>query len=453
MARKGIQNGGAMFLMSPHRHRCCQHNAGHAWPYWAQHLYYATPDDGLAAVMYAPCVVTARVGDGAEVRIRQETGYPFEEDVTLTVSTDAPTTFPLHLRIPGWCKDAEITVNGRAIEAAIVPGRLTRLEREWSDGDEVRLRLPMSTKVRRWPANHDFASVHRGPLTFSLDIGERRRRVEDAGAQNKDLTDEEVARLNERWPAVEILPEGDWNYALVEDPEVRVASARDVPEGASPWTPETAPIVLETNARRLPEWQLDMYGLAAPLQDSPAYTEEPVEWVRLIPMGAARIRISAFPVASNGPDANRWTEPRRQKRMFEASASHTYETDMVEAIADNVEPASSNDHGVARHTFWPHRGTLEWLQASFDEERDVSAVSVYWFDDRASGGQCRVPASWRVLYREGTRWIPVATSDEFGTARDQFNTVTFEGVRTDALRLEIQLQEGYSAGVLEWAVD
>lgn len=452
----GIQNGGPMFLMSPHRHRCCQHNAGHGWPYYAQHLWYATPDGGLAAILLGESAVTATVGDGSEVTIRETSGYPFEQSVSFTIETETPTRFPFYVRIPGWCSDASIRVNGELLSDRPSPGSLRGIEREWANGDSLELALPMITRFHRWEDNHGALSVHRGPLTYSLDISAEHRRIEDAGAQNKELTDEEAAELNRRWPAFEILPSGAWNYGLVltegGEPSVTVAESQSPADGVSPWTPETSPVRLKAAARRIPAWQIDMYGLAAPLQDSPAYTEEPVEQVSLIPMGAARIRVSAFPVASDSGEANRWEEPRRRQKLFDATASHTYSGDQPEAVADGIEPVDSGDQAVARHTFWPHKGTLEWLQAGFENDREISAVSVYWFDD-GEDGECRVPESWRVLYRRGDRWLPVATSDTFSTARDTFNTVTFEAVETDAVRLEIQLQPGFSAGVLEWTID
>jgi len=446
----GIQNGGAMFLMSPHRHRCCQHNAGHGWPYYAQHLWYATPDNGLAAVLYSECTVTAKVGKDATVTIDEQTDYPFGETVRLEISLDAPTRFPLSLRIPGWCTDAKISVNGQPVPVQAQPGTLSTIVRNWRDGDVIELVLPMEVRVHRWEANHGAVSIDRGPLSYALDIGEEYRLVEDAGAQNKNLTDEQIARLNKRWPAYEILPTGAWNYGLLPDQPI-VVEQYGLGVG-SPWTPDTTPVALWAKARRIPQWQIDMYGLAAPLQDSPARTDEPVETVRLIPMGAARIRISAFPVASTDPDAHVWSEPQRPKRLYDASASHTYAGDRVSAIADDIVPANSNDHAVPRHTFWPHTGTTEWLQATFDEPRTVRSVSVYWFDDTGVG-RCRVPVSWTLHYRQGNQWHPVATTDEFGVEKDRFNTVTFEPVQTDALRLEVVLQPDFSGGVLEWKIE
>lgn len=448
----GIQNGGFMYLMSPHRHRCCQHNAGHGWPYYAQHLWYATPDNGLAAVLFNACTVTAQVARDTTVTIAEETSYPFNETVRFTVSLDAPAEFPLSFRIPGWCDNASLSVNGSRVDVRTPAGKLARISRRWSDGDVVELTLPMEVRTRTWEANHDSISVDRGPLTYSLDIGEQAKRYEDAGAQNKKLSPEQVSALNRTWPAFQILPSGDWNYGLEPDQTFRVEQ-RDFPDAGSPWTPEAVPVAIFAKAREIPAWQLDMYGLAAPLQQSPAYTTEQERTVRLIPMGAARIRISAFPTVSTEASATRWTEPQRPKKLFDAEASHTNHSDAVGAVADSVDPRDSDDHAIARHTFWPHTGTLEWLQANFDEPRKVRSVSVYWFDDTASKGRCRVPASWSLSFRDGDTWVPVATTDEFGTYKDQFNSVTFEPVETTAFRLEVQLQENYSAGVLEWKIE
>jgi hypothetical protein len=78
-------------------------------------------------------------------------------------------------------------------------------------------------------------------------------------------------------------------------------------------------------------------------------------------------------------------------------------------------------------------------------------VAVYWFDDTGVG-QCRVPAAWRLFYRSGQDWTPVKTDGDFGTAKDRYNDVRFEPVKTDALKIEVDLQQGFSGGILEWQV-
>ncbi len=84
---------------------------------------------------------------------------------------------------------------------------------------------------------------------------------------------------------------------------------------------------------------------------------------------------------------------------------------------------------------------------------NVGAVEVYWYDDRISGGHCRVPQSWQVLYRDGDQWKPVANPSPYAVEGDKFNRVTFDPITTGGLRLDVELQDNWSAGVLEWRVE
>ena len=120
-------------------------------------------------------------------------------------------------------------------------------------------------------------------------------------------------------------------------------------------------------------------------------------------------------------------------------------------IRDQIDPASSGDHSCRFLHWWPRKGTLEWVQYEF-EEQAVSAVEIYWFDDTGRG-ECRIPKSWRLVYREGGAWRPVTGVDSYGVAKDAFNRTTFDAVRTEALRVEVQLPEGFSAGIHEWRVE
>jgi hypothetical protein len=311
----GLQNDGAMLLFDPHQHRCCQHNVAHGWPKFTEHLWMATGyplgGGGLAAVLYAPCQVTAKVGDGTEVTITETTRYPFDEAITLTLSTPKPVSFPLYLRLPAWCDAGALAINGEDLHFEPGKGHYVLIDRKWADGDTVRLQLPMKISVTTWAKNHDSVSVGRGPLTYSLKIGEKYVRV---GGTDK-------------WPALEIHPTTPWNYGLVLDPKhpegTRAGSfevvQRPWPKDNQPFAAEAAPIELRAQAKKIPAWKLDASGLVGLLQQSPARSDEPTETVTLIPMGAARLRISAFPTIGRGPDAHQWVAPPQKDKAARGS--------------------------------------------------------------------------------------------------------------------------------------
>ncbi|WRZ95404.1 glycoside hydrolase family 127 protein [Streptomyces sp. NBC_01007] len=292
-----FQNGFAMqaFQAGVDQYRCCPHNYGMGWPYFTEELWLASADGGLAAALYAPSRVRATVAGGTTVTVTEETGYPFEDTVTLTISTPHPVRFPLQLRVPGWCKGPRLQVNGTSAAASDGPS-WARVERTWRDGDVVRLQLPQQAKLRSWPGQHGAVGVDRGPLAYSLKIGERYDRY--AG--------------DDTFPAYEVHATTAWNYGLLpETPLTPVQTSAVVPD--QPFTPGTTPLRISAQARKIPEWVADDEQVVAPLQDSPAHSEAPVETVTLIPMGATRLRITSFPTAA--PDGRAWTPEPPFRRL------------------------------------------------------------------------------------------------------------------------------------------
>ena len=451
----GIQNGGPFLMMNPFSSRCCQHNHSHGWPYFNKHLWMATPDNGVCAALYSASEVRVKVGDGTQVRFTEETHYPFEDTIRFRFTAQKAVTFPLYLRLPAWCESPQVSVNGSATEINPKQGKFVRIEREWKSDDAVTLRLPMKVSVQKWTRNHNSVSVNYGPLTFSLKIGERYDRQDSTKTAIGDSNWQKGADTS-KWPSYEIHPTTAWNYGLVLDeqsPEKSFAVKQgNWPADDFPFTTGSAPITMTAKAKRIPEWTLDRYGLCAVLQDSPVLSDEPAEIVSLILMGAARLRISAFPVIGQGSGAHRWTAPAKPNPSpYKATASHCFAGDTVEALADGLSPASSNDQSIPRFTWWDHRGTTEWVQYDFDRAKKVSSVEVYWFDDTGTG-QCRIPKSWRVLYRTAAGWKPVAGAEGGAPSKDQWNRMQFQPVDTSALRLEVELQARFSGGILEWRV-
>lgn len=287
-----IENRGNMFAYTPFEdYRCCQHNVAFGWPYYAEHLWLATQDNGLAAVLYAASEVRAKVGnDGTVVKIIEDTGYPFEEVIEFKVVTKKDVRFPLYLRIPSWCSRPKLYINGKEVKVDASPLSFIRISRKWSNNDIVSLELPMDITVKIWEKNKNSISINRGPLTYSLKIGEQWVRY---GGTDK-------------WPAYEVFPTTPWNYALSVDVKNPAASftfkqvkdkslLRSENMDFQPFSLECAPVELHAKGRRLPQWQMEPNGMIGDLPESPIKSQEPLEDVILVPMGCARLRVSAFP--------------------------------------------------------------------------------------------------------------------------------------------------------------
>lgn len=295
----GVMNAGPFLMMNPFSSRCCQHNHSQGWPYYAENLWLATPDNGVFAALYSESTVKVKVGTGATVEIAETTHYPFDSIIRFEVKMEQPVEFPLYLRVPKWCEGARVKINGTSFEAKAKPGSNIRISRIWQPGDQVELMLPMQLGLTTWEKNHRSVSVNYGPLTFSLKIKEDYIKKESDKTAIRD-SKWQAGVDTSKWPSWEIHPGSDWNYGLVLDKNDPLKSFKisflPWPESNFPFTLSEVPISIEVKARQIPEWTLDQYKLCGVLTDSPVRSNQPDVTVELVPMGAARLRISAFPV-------------------------------------------------------------------------------------------------------------------------------------------------------------
>jgi hypothetical protein len=395
-----IDNDGDMLSYNPYGYRCCQHNTAMGWPYYAQRLWMASGGDGLAAVFYAPNTLTAKVAGGAPVTIEETTDYPFGETVTFVVKTTGATRFPLSLRVPEWCAQAQLALNGKALPAARAQQGWLTVERVWNSGDRLVLTLPMKIGVRRWETMLNAASVSYGPLEFSLRIGENWKPYGD----------------NPKWQKYEVFANTPWNYALALDEKMEL-TRKPGALAAQPFTAEAAPLMIKARARRVPEWRMEPNGLVGEIQLSPVPTTQPLEEVTLIPMGAARLRISMFPVVGAGApwDAN--------PPMVHASA------------ATHKNPPASKGYA------WDGRkGTAEWIEQRYQRPRRLSWSQVAW---TASA----TPASSKLLW-----WDAATQSWKELRTRGSGEKIEFESVETTALRMQVQMAPRQGLRLEEWRV-
>ena len=255
---------------------CCAANFHQGWPKFAASLWMASQDGGLVAAAYSPCEVRVKVGETA-VHVVEETDYPFRGTIRVTVNPSAEVKFPLRLRIPAWAKGTSIKVNGQAHPVAAQAG-FAKIDRSWKAGDVVEMTFPMAPRVVHG-GYRESISVERGPLVFSYPIGEDWVKLRTRG-------------MTADW---QVYPTSEWNYALAVDGDTaRGLLAEEHPVGGSPFALTGTPVKLQVAARKVPAWRA-VDGVADPVPQSPVVSEETEETITLVPYGAAKLRITAFP--------------------------------------------------------------------------------------------------------------------------------------------------------------
>jgi DUF1680 family protein len=384
---------------------CCPTNIVRYIPAMGERVY-AHRGNSLWTVLYMGNTATVPLA-GGKVKLVQQTDYPWQEDITITVHPEKAFAFDLHLRIPSWCKRApSLSLNGTEFKEVVSDRGYVSISRTWQDGDVIQLRLLMPVERvyadPRVKADAGRVALQRGPVVYCLEGVDNHDRVRNlvlprtarlTAAFDKDLLGGVVAVRGEA-------------LAVTRNEEEKLVT-RPMPFRAVPYA-------LWDNRQPGP--------MVVWLPESAELAEVPGE----------------DGVISNG---------------VRIRASHVWSGDTLTALNDGKLPKSSGDHSIPRMTWWDRKGSTEWVSYRFPKPRPVGTAAVYWFDDTGRGG-CRVPAEWRLLWRDGADWRPVRLTGNsaYATKPDTFNRVTFEAVTTRELKLEVKLKPGYSGGILEWTV-
>ncbi|HEX4311440.1 MAG TPA: beta-L-arabinofuranosidase domain-containing protein [Acidobacteriaceae bacterium] len=260
---------------------CCTANFSQGWPKLSNSLILRSgngnddPNDGLVCAVYAPCEVHTAIGQTA-VHLVMDTNYPFRGSVRLSVNPASTSRFPLRLRIPAWATGTEIHVNGER-QPTPSAGSFARIDREWKSADEVRIDFPMRPRLSRW--FHNSVAVERGPLVFSYGIEESWVKLRERG-------------MTADW---QVFPHSQWNYGVKVNAESQQdnITVRENEIRSGVFTRSHAPVELSVKARLLDTWRAED-GVADPLPQDPN-SRNPDQDLTLIPYGAAKLRITAFP--------------------------------------------------------------------------------------------------------------------------------------------------------------
>lgn len=390
---------------------CCPTNVVRYLPAMGERLY-AIRGNEIFTVLYAGSEANVQLKDGM-VKITQQTNYPWDGIVKITVEPERSLDFTLNLRHPGWCKKLmTVKVNGQALTPGESQGtlydhanRFASIQRSWQKGDVVELAMDVTPRrVHADPnvtADVGRVALMRGPVVYCLEG------IDNAGKARSVVlpsTSQLTAKFEKNLLGGVVTLEGDGMAVDVKDDGQR----------------DLKPI----HFKAVPYYAWD--------------NREPGAMAVWLPVTPEIVESSSAFTLSQG---------------IRVSASHCYQNDTVTALNDGMLPQSSNDHAIPRMTWWDHRGSTEWVAYQYPELREVSSARVYWFDDTGRG-LCRVPASWRLLYKDGNDWKPVQLREgsTYGMVRDRFNDVSFAPVKIKEIKLEATLQKDVSGGILEWIV-
>lgn len=332
-------------------------------------------------------------GKAGDLRVRQTTRYPWDGEVTIAVTPATPAAFTLALRIPDRTESD--------LYKTIPP--------------DAAFTVKVNGKTQPAPVQDGYARIERtwkagDVVTLGLPMEVQRVRCDERVVANRGRV------AVQRGPIV-------FNFEDVDH-------ARPVRSA-----------VLAPDAELKAVWRDDLLGGVMTVT------------------GGGLTGVPNFARLNRGGGSQVWMIEDRAKTgpntlAGQADLTVSFCRDGMDPAAanDGVAPRDRKDRSSANFDFWPHKGTAEWLQYEFDKPMQVTACTVWWFDDTGRG-ECRVPASWRLTRRtsEGT-WVPVENVAAYPTDKDVPVEVTFAPVTTSALRLEMQLPAGFSAGVYEWVV-
>ena len=396
---------------------CCPSNICRFIPSLPGYVY-AVKDRNVYVNLFLSNTSALKVG-GKEVSLSQKTEYPWDGDIVVTVDKNAAGQFAMKIRIPGWVRGSvvpsdlyeftdgrrlgySVIVNGNKVDATPTADGYCTIDRKWKKGDRVQVHFDMEPRtVRanfRVQDDRGMVSIERGPIVYC--------------AEHPDNSFDIAGSLVNQEPRFQL---GDAQIA------------------------NTPVKTLTTDAQLL---NFDKSGRLV--------TED--VHLTLIPYYAWCHRGSGKMQVWLAQDLSATTPAQPATLASESKVTASHRMAALSAINDRLVPKNGDDRSVPYYHTWPKKASTEWLQYDFAQASKVQSATVYWFDDGPWGG-CRVPKSWRMLYRDANgEWQPVANPDKYPTDKGAACTVNFDPVETTAVRLEIVQPDDNSTGVFEWII-
>jgi hypothetical protein len=380
---------------------------------------YAHNDDELYVNLFIGSDAHVNLG-GGRVRVEQQTRYPWDGDVKIRVDPDQPRDFTIYVRIPGWTGDqvmagdlyrffaarhASVTlkVNGRAVNPTMANG-YAQIRREWKAGDSIELSLPMDIRrILADPRVKDDAglvALERGPLVYCAEWP-------DNGGHALNLVVPDSAPLR-----------AEFRKDLLSGVEVITGNVVAAARGKN----GSASVTQPANFVAIPYYAWANRGMG-----------EMAVWLARNPDKATALPVqlpsNIAGVESSGGVEKKWT-------------GYNDQNDDISAVYDGIDPLSSADESHRYFRMRPPAGERAWVEYDFHRPATISSSSIYFADDQRF---CKLPGSWRVLYKDGAVWKPIPAA--YSVDKDKFNRATFAPVTTTAMRLEVEPQtRHYKAG-------
>jgi len=396
---------------------CCISNMTRFLPSMPGYMYGQNADH-LYINLFAGSTASIDLPKG-KVEIVQQTNYPWEGSDEMTINPDKTMDFTLHIRIPGWAQGnpvpsglyqetaanntVALKINGQDLAYQVEKGYAT-IHRKWKKGDRISLVLPMDVRkvfaAAQVEDDKDRFALQRGPLVYCLESPDNR----DSAVMN-------------------IVVAKDASISPQFEPALLNGVTTLNMEGVSTKRQENSEALITTKqeVKAIPYYSWANRG--------------PSEMEVWIPYASSAAKPKPAPTIASKSKVSGSVKNRR----------------MLLGLNDQFEPKNSADASAIYLHWWPTKNTEEYVQYDFDQEYTVSQSSVYWYDDGPFGG-CRIPASWKILYLDGKQWKPVKPLTAYPISKDTYNKVSFEPIKTKALRLLVQQAADHSSGIQEWVV-